>query len=200
MNYLAHLHLAENSAASRVGNLLGDFVPGRPESLRDRFPAAVLDGIVRHRAIDRFTDVHPITLRLKECIAPPRRRFAGVITDILFDHFLTRQWDDFSDQPFAGFIDACNAALREHRAILPAELADTLEQRITDRWLEHYGSDEGLDDVFHRVARRRPAFAPVADAVQDLQQHRDRFEAGFHEFYPELRDWVRALGPESAAI
>lgn len=200
MNYLAHLLLAENNAASRVGNLLGDFVPGRPESLRGRFPAAVLDGIVRHRAIDRFTDVHPVNLRLKECIARPRRRFAGVITDIVHDHFLTRHWDAFSATPFPEFIAACNAALLEHRPVLPAELGDSLEQRIADRWLEHYGTDEGLEEVFRRVARRRPAFAPVKDAVDDLRQHRDTLEAGFREFFPDLKSWVRKLGPEDSAI
>ena len=31
----------------------------------------------KHRAIDRFTDSHRITLDLKACIAPGRRRFAG---------------------------------------------------------------------------------------------------------------------------
>jgi acyl carrier protein phosphodiesterase len=200
LNYLAHLLLAENHAASRVGNLLGDFVTGRPESLRGRFPEAVLQGIVRHRAIDRFADSHRVTDRLKACVAPGRRRFAGVIIDIVHDHFLTRRWDEFSRQPFPEFVDACNAALLAHREILPAELADSLEQRIADNWLGHYGSDEGLDDVFHRVALRRPGFAPIRDAVEDLQQHRDAFEAGFLDFFPELQTWVRSLGPEADAI
>ncbi len=200
MNYLSHLFLAENHAASRVGNLLGDFVTGRPESLRGRFPDAVLYGIVRHRAIDRFTDSHRVTDRLKACVAPTRRRFAGVIIDIVHDHFLTRRWDEFSPQPFPEFIGACNAALLAHHSLLPADLGEGLEERIANNWLGHYGSDEGLDDVFHRVALRRPGFAPIRDAVEDLQQYRDAFEAGFHDFFPELQAWVHSLGPEADAI
>lgn len=200
LNYLAHLHLAENTAASRVGNLLGDFVPGRPESLRDRFPPAVIDGIVRHRAIDRFTDVHPVTLRLKAYLSPKRRRFAGAITDIIQDYFLTRRWDEFSSQPFADFIEACHTALREHLEYLPAELGDTLEERINERWLEHYGSDDGLDMVFQRVARRSPSFAPIHSAIEDFRQHRETYAAGFQEFYPDLQKWVLDLGPEAQAI
>ena len=200
LNYLAHLLLAENHAASRVGNLLGDFVPGRPESLRETFPDAVLHGIVRHRAIDRFTDSHRITLDLKACIAPGRRRVAGAITDIIHDHFLTRHWAEHSDVPLAGFTAACNAALREHAAILPPELRDTLEERIADDWLGRYGTEEGLDHVFQRVSRRHPGFAPIHDAIEDLTTHREAFEKAFHQFFPDLRQWVRTLGPEADAV
>ena len=200
MNYLAHLLLAENHAASRVGNMLGDFVPGRPESLRGRFPDAVLHGIIRHRAIDRFADSHRVTSQLKAAIAPARRRFAGVIIDIVHDHFLTRLWPDYSAIPFREFIGQCNAALRAHAAILPPDLGDSLEERIADDWLGHYGSDEGMADVFQRVARRNPAFAPIRDAVEDLQARREVFAAGFLEFFPELQDWVRRLGPEADAL
>jgi len=200
LNYLSHFLLAEDHAASRVGNLLGDFVTGRPESLRGRFPDAVLAGIVRHRAIDRFTDCHRMTARLREFIPPGRRRFAGAITDIIHDHFLTRFWNDYSPVPFAAFIDTCNESLREHRAILPPELGETLEGRIADNWLGHYGTEEGLDDVFHRVALRHPGFAPISEAVKDLRANRAAFENGFREFFPELQAWVRSLGPEAGAL
>ena len=197
MNYLAHLFLAENNAASRTGNLLGDFVTGRPESLRGHFPPAVLSGIVRHRAIDRFTDSHRTTARMKEYVAPARRRFAGVIADLIHDHFLTRHWTDYHSEPLPEFVAACTEALREHRPILPPELGDTLEERIADRWLEQYGSDDGMDGVFHRVALRSHHFTPMRDAIEDLRNHRDQFEAGFREFFPDLIAWVKASGPES---
>jgi acyl carrier protein phosphodiesterase len=198
LNYLAHLLLAEDHALSRVGNLLGDFVTGRPESLL--LPLPVVQGIVRHRAIDRIADDHPVTARLKGLVAPERRRFAGVIVDLIHDHFLTRHWDQFSAVPFRDFIDTCNAALRDHRDILPAELAATLDERITDDWLGHYGTDHGLDGVFHRVALRRATFAPIRGAIDDLSRHREAFEAGFREFFPALRAWIETLGPEANVV
>ena len=198
LNYLAHLLLAEDSAASRVGNLLGDFVPGRPETLP--LPVPVVQGIVRHRAIDRFADEHPETAQLKALVAPERRRFAGVIVDLIHDHFLTRHWDNYSDVALREFIDACNTALREHLDILPGELADTLEERIADDWLGQYGTDAGLDGVFHRVALRHPRFAPMRGAIDDLRHHRQAFEHGFLAFFPDLLAWVRKLGPETNVV
>ena len=200
LNYLAHLFLAENNAASRVGNLLGDFVTGRPESLRGQFPDPILRGIVRHRAIDRFTDSHRVTARMKQYVAAPRRRFSGVIADLIHDHFLTRHWTDYHGEALSEFVATCNAALREYRPILPPELGESLEDRIEDRWLEHYGTDDGLDGVFHRIALRNPLFTPIRDAIEDLQQHRSEFEAGFREFFPDLQAWVKACGPESSIL
>jgi acyl carrier protein phosphodiesterase len=198
LNYLAHLLLAEDNSLSRVGNLLGDFVPGRPEALK--LPLRVVQGIVRHRAIDRFADEHPVTARLKILVAPERRRFAGVIVDLVHDHFLTRHWEDYSQHPLREFIDTCNQALRDHFELLPPALADTLEERITDDWLGHYGTDEGLDGVFYRVSLRHPGFAPLCGSLDDLRRHRGEFEAGFREFFPALQAWVRALGPETKVV
>ncbi|MCW1921104.1 ACP phosphodiesterase [Luteolibacter arcticus] len=198
MNYLAHFLLAEDDPASRVGNLLGDFVTGRPESLA--LPLRVVQGIVRHRAIDRFADEHPVTARLKVLVPPERRRFAGVIVDLVHDHFLTRHWDECSPVPFREFIDTCNDSLSSHLAILPADLADTLEERIADDWLGHYGTDDGLDGVFHRVSHRHPRFVPIREAIKDLRRHRGEFENGFREFFPALQRWVRELGPESKVV
>jgi acyl carrier protein phosphodiesterase len=200
LNYLAHLFLAENTSASRVGNLLGDFVTGRPESLRELFPDAVLRGIVRHRAIDRFTDSHRITARMKEYVAPSRRRFSGVIADLIHDHFLTRHWLEYRSEPLRDFVAACNAALQAHRDILPPELGATLDERIADHWLEQYGTDEGLDGVFQRIAARNRLFAPIRDGIEDLKNHRQEFEAGFRGFFPDLVAWVKASGPESAIL
>ncbi|MEK7952110.1 acyl carrier protein phosphodiesterase [Luteolibacter soli] len=200
MNYLAHLLLAEDDPLSRIGNLLGDFVAGRPEALTQKLPLRVVQGIVRHRSIDRFADEHPVTARLKALVAPERRRFAGVIVDLVHDHFLTRHWDRHSPWPLREFIDTCNTALRDHFELLPPFLADTLEERITDDWLGHYGTDEGLDGVFYRVSLRNPAFLPIRTAIEDLRLHRSEFEAGFHEFFPSLEAWVRSLGPETNVV
>ena len=183
---------------SRVGNLLGDFVAGRPETLE--LPLRVVQGIVRHRAIDRFADDHPVTARLKALVPPERRRFAGVIVDLVHDHFLTRRWQDHGPRPLRAFIDDCNEALRDHFELLPPVLADTLEERIADDWLGHYGTDNGLDGVFYRVSLRHRGFLPIRGAIEDLRQHRAEFETGFHEFFPALQAWVRDQGPESKVV
>ena len=198
MNYLAHLLLAEDEPVSRVGNLLGDFVSGRPETLQ--LPPRLVQGIIRHRAIDRFADDHLVTARLMALVAPERRRFAGVIVDVTHDHFLTMRWHDYSPIPLQTFINDCNQALRDHAKLLPPALADTLEDRIADNWLGRYGTEGGLDAAFQRISRRHHRFLPIGEAIEDVRRYRAEFEAGFIEFFPELQAWVRDLGPEAKVV
>jgi acyl carrier protein phosphodiesterase len=66
MNYLAHLFLAEDTAESLIGNLLGDFVKGSLESHKERYSEDILKGIETHRKADSFTDTHCIFRRSKQ--------------------------------------------------------------------------------------------------------------------------------------
>ena len=83
---------------------------------------------------------------------------------------------------------------------VPSRILTEAEARSVKRVLAgglYTSSDEGLDSVFHRIALRHPGFAPIREAVADLKQHRNAFESGFREFFPDLQEWVRALGPEA---
>ncbi len=74
MNFLGHLYLAGNEPLVIVGNFMADAVKGRDLS---RFPAAVEQGIRRHRAIDAFTDEHPLQLAGRRTRRLPTRRYAA---------------------------------------------------------------------------------------------------------------------------
>ena len=198
MNYLAHLFLAENTPASRIGNLLGDFVTGRPESIE--LPPDVVAGIVRHRAVDRFTDDFPAIIQARNCFIGPRRRFANPLVDICLDHFLARRWAEFHPLPLPSFLDTAYREQREHRAWLPPALAESIDERIADNWLGHYGTEEGLQQTFDRVAARRPAFKAISRSMDDFRAHREPLADAFDAFFPALIEWNTSLGPERLAV
>ena len=87
MNYLAHIFLAGDSEESLLGNIMGDFVKG---SIGDGFHPGIEEGIRTHRKVDVFTDSHEIFKASKKLMSPERRRFAGVIIDLGFDHLLAK--------------------------------------------------------------------------------------------------------------
>ena len=94
MNYLAHLYLAKDSTELMIGGILGDFVKG---TLKDQYPNEIKQGIELHRKIDTYTDSHVMTRASRRLYSPERRRFAGIIVDLCYDHFLYRHWSTFSD-------------------------------------------------------------------------------------------------------
>ena len=100
MNFLAHFHLAWPDEHLVLGGLEGDFHKG---NLPGALPAALLKGVTLHRAIDAYTDNHAQVKALRENFPSGLRRFAGILIDLGFDHFLTRHWDSYSAIPLADF-------------------------------------------------------------------------------------------------
>jgi acyl carrier protein phosphodiesterase len=184
MNYLAHLYLAEQSREGLLGSLLGDFVKGR---LDDRFPETVRRGIVLHRAIDSFTDAHPLHLASRNRIGRRRRRYAGIIVDVCYDHFLCRHWTDYSSESLAGFAARVYDILGEHRDDLPGRLRRIAPHMIADDWLGSYSDlanvGRALDGIAHRIVRSNP----LAGALTEIEANYTALDDDFQRFFPELQ-------------
>lgn len=185
MNYLAHLHLAPDDAAARVGNLLGDFL--KP-SHAGHLPQALQQGMALHRQIDSYTDSHPLVARSKQRIAAERRRYAGILVDIFYDHFLAQHWPRFSSMPLADFTSRSYAELQAHRQWLPPRLLDILPRMQAEDWLLSYAEVDGIAAVLRGFSRHRiQRDNPVADGIDDLLQHYAALEQDFLDFYPQLQ-------------
>ena len=89
MNYLVHLLLPGESTSILVGNFIGDSGHGKQFSTLD---PAMQRGILLHRAIDRFTATHPVIRRSKQRAQTVTGRYASVVIDVFYDHFLARDW------------------------------------------------------------------------------------------------------------
>lgn len=186
MNYLAHLLLADDSDASRIGNLLGDFATGTLEELAKQYPPEIVRGIRMHRAVDRFTDSHHIFKQTRNLLAPKRRRFAGIIVDIIFDHYLCCHWHDYCDQALEEFIREVYAALDAHPEWHAGRLSQVYPMMKHENWLMGYSSLEGITLTLKRVSSRSPRVTKIAGGAEDLRENYAAFETHFRDFMPEL--------------
>lgn len=186
MNYLAHLFLAEDTDASRVGNLLGDFARGNIDDLKTRFPLEVVRGIMMHRAIDRYTDSHPEFKKAKSLLAPSRRRFAGIMIDIFFDHFLCKYWQTYSNQDLSEFISEAYQAFERHPDWLEGRLAQDFPRMKNEDWLSRYEKLSGIEETLQRVSQRSKRIQNLADGASDLRKNYAEFEAHFTSFMPQI--------------
>ncbi len=188
MNYLAHLFLSKNSPGSMLGNFLGDFVKGDVEG---RFPPEVVEGIRNHRRVDLFTDRHEIVMASKQVISPSRARYAGIIVDVLYDHFLSRNWAFYSTSRLDEFVDAAYKNLSSHTAPIPPRAAFVIDKMIREDWLRSYKTMDGLDGTFKRMSQRLKKTNDLSSAVEDLQAHYTRLNLLFLEFFPQLIAYLR---------
>ena len=188
MNYLAHLYLAEDSPESLLGSVMGDFVKG---ALEDRYPPKIARGIELHRKIDAYTDSHPMTRASRELYSRTRRRFAGIIVDLCYDHFLYRHWSEFSDVIIDQFISRVYEILMTHRALLPARLEAMVPVMIHEDWLGSYRDLIGVEKALRRLSVRVTKGDRLLGAIEEVKLHYRRLEANFLIFFPDLIHFVQ---------
>ncbi len=194
MNFLAHLYLSGNNPKIKVGNFIGDFVKGK--NLNDRFDAEIAKGIALHREIDWFTDRHPIVKQSKDRLRPKYRHYSGVIVDVFHDHFLAKNWNQYSDQLLPDFAEECYATIQQHEQILPEEVNYMLPYMIKGNWLVNYARIEGIQRALSGMARRTRFESKMEESVADLQDHYEDYKKEFEAFFPELvansETWIKS--------
>jgi acyl carrier protein phosphodiesterase len=196
MNYLAHLHLGGQRPAQLLGSLYGDFVKG---PLPGRFAPELEASIQLHRSIDSFTDAHPLIKHSLARFPSERRRYAGIVLDVFFDHCLARDWALYAEQPLDAFTANFYRILTAE-ADLPDRLARIAPHMAAHDWLGSYREFEVLEEVLGGISRRLSRPEGLAGAMQELQALYQPLSADFAEFYPLLQDFAQAALAEGVAL
>src|SRR5689334_13128813 len=112
MNYLAHAYLSFNNADILVGNMISDFVKGKK---RFDFSEHIQNGIMLHRSIDTFTDEHIATKQAKEFFKPVVGLYAGAFMDVVYDHFLANDKNEFDNKSLLNFSSSVYTTLDNYK-------------------------------------------------------------------------------------
>lgn len=188
MNHLAHALLAGDDDALRLGGMLGDFVRGAPDGA---WPPDVASGIRLHRAIDVYTDAHPEVLAAKARLAPPYRRYAGILLDMWFDHCLARDFSRWSTVPLGHFSDELRALLSGHQPELPAPLQRFLAYMQAHDLPAAYAQPQVLGRALAGIGQRLQRANPLAEALPVLRAQAPALDAHFEAFFPQLQAYAR---------
>jgi acyl carrier protein phosphodiesterase len=94
MNFLAHIYLSGDNDLLKIGNFMADSVHGKRYL---DYAEDLQKGILLHRFIDTFTDAHPIYRQSRRRLYEKYGHYAGVIMDIVYDHFLAKNWNTYSE-------------------------------------------------------------------------------------------------------
>jgi len=183
MNYLAHLFLSDGTPESLIGNLLGDFVKGSIENI---YSLKIIEGIYLHRKIDSFTDSHPIFRSSKRLIALDRRRFSGIMIDVFYDHFLAKNWSNYSSIPLPDFTNYVYQVLQENQKILPEQLKNILPDMIAHDWLASYRETSTINRAINGISRRIKRKNNLFGGVEELLLNYQQLQSDFSIFFPEL--------------
>jgi acyl carrier protein phosphodiesterase len=187
MNYLAHLYLADCREDSLIGHFLGDFIKGR---LQDRYDETLRRAIVFHRRIDTFSDSHPVVSACRRRFQPPWRRFAGVIVDVCYDHFLACHWERYNREPLSIFTQRIYAQLRQGKDLLNGASEHVLERMITHDWLGSYLHLDNVGLALDRIAGRLTRGALFLGSLAEIKTNYRELQNDFHSFFPQLLNYA----------
>jgi acyl carrier protein phosphodiesterase len=188
VNFLAHAYLADGSGQSIVGSLMGDFVKG---PLDGRHGLELTRALVLHRRVDSYTDAHPVVAGSRARVSPARRRYAGILVDLFFDHFLARHWKNYSDLALEAFTAGVYEALRHNHALLPERLQFIAPRMAAMDWLTSYRDVDAIGLALDRMGERLKRGNALLGSVAELAANYDAFEADFRVFFPNVVRFAR---------
>lgn len=183
MNFLAHIYLSGDNPKIKVGNFMADSIRGK--KYQD-YPEDYKNGILLHRAIDTFTDAHPTVRKSTKKLHANYGHYSGVIVDIFYDHFLAKNWKQYSNVPLAEYVDEFYDLLQENYPILPMNIKRMMPYLISDNWLLSYAELPGIAKVLNGMNRRTQNKSKMNFAIEELKEHYEEFESEFTSFFDEL--------------
>lgn len=187
MNFLAHLSLSNNDEDLMIGNFIAD---GVRSSEWHKYPPRIVEGIQLHHKIDFYTDNHPVVEASKKRLRPRHSKYSPVVVDILYDHFLARQYEEIYQVDLTQFAEGVYRLFRLRWDELPPAIQHIIPYMERGNWLVNYGNREGLSRVFQGMSRRAAFKNQMQNAADDLFEYYEELEGHFQDFYPDLAGYV----------
>ena len=185
MNYLAHAYLSFNEPEILAGNMISDFVKGKKKF---DYSLTIQQGIALHRAIDQFTDFHPVTQEAKSYFKKDYRLYSGAFVDVVFDHFLANDKNEFSnDKELDSFCQSTYHNLQNNSSVFPEKFLQMLPYMKKQNWLFHYGSREGIEKSFGGLVRRAVYLSESVIAFSIFNNYYQELEKCYQLFFPEIK-------------
>ncbi|WP_162053910.1 acyl carrier protein phosphodiesterase [Pontibacter pamirensis] len=187
MNFLAHIYLSGEDEALLIGNFIADAVKGKQVDL---YTPGIAKGIRLHRLIDHYTDTHPVVAETKARLRPKYRKFAPVIADMYYDHFLAANFENYAPKPLSAFAQEVYALIQQHYELLPPRVQHLFPYMQQHNWLLSYAQLEGIAQALTGMSRRAKFVSGMETAGEELQEHYTLYAAEFETFFPELVQFV----------
>lgn len=183
MNFLAHIYLSGDNDLIKIGNFMADGIRGKHF---ESYPLEIQKGIILHRAIDTFTDAHPIFRQSTKRLHENYHHYAGVIVDVFYDHFLAKNWQNYSDEKLDHFVARFYQSLRDNHIILSERTKGMMPYMIEHNWLVSYQTVEGINRILTQMDHRTKNESKMRFATNELFEFYPDFENEFTNFFEEL--------------
>ncbi|MFO8234250.1 MAG: acyl carrier protein phosphodiesterase [Bacteroidales bacterium] len=187
---MAHIYLSGNNNDIKIGNFIGDYVKGKKYL---NYRTLIQKGIILHRNIDEYTDKSEVPKTIKNLLKPHYRRYSGIVADVFYDHFLTKNWGYFSSIPIESFIHNFYELLRKEFSILPEPVQNFVPRMIYHNRLLSYRETEGLYQSLKVMSKTTSLPDKTEKAMEVLMNNYKIINDNFLNFFPLLINYVKEI-------
>jgi len=183
LNFLAHIYLSFGHSEISIGNFMADSLKGNALS---GYSQDMQTGVILHRAIDDFTDRHPIYRKSCKRIFEVHGHYSRVIIDVFYDHYLAGNWSRYHPDSLSFFAANFYELLETHFNNLPPKTQQLLPYLKKQNWLVAYGSIPGIEQILKGMHRRTSFPSKMDVAALDLKKNYKDLGNDFRKFFKEL--------------
>lgn len=187
MNYLAHAYLSFNQPDILAGNLISDFVKGKKKF---NYSTGVQQGIALHRAIDEFTDNHVITKTARKFFQPHYGLYSAVFMDVVYDHFLACDKNEFNDASLMNFSQNTYQMLDLYEPVFPDQFRLLYPYMKKHNWLYTYKNTAGIQRSFEGISYRALYISEVNTAFKVFIDNYEALQKYYTLFFPSLKTFA----------
>jgi acyl carrier protein phosphodiesterase len=187
MNYLAHAYLSFNQPDILAGNMMSDFVKGKSKY---SFSVGIQQGITLHRAIDEYTDSHPATKAARKFFQEPYGLYSAVFMDIVYDHFLACDKNEFADASLLEFSKNTYKILDTYKDVFPLKFGLIYPYMKQYNWLYNYKNSAGVQRSFEGIAHRALYISESSTAFRLFEENYGELQKYYTAFFPSLKKFA----------
>lgn len=191
MNFLAHAYLSFGNEKLLTGNMMADFIRGKP---LPALPEDIRKGIYLHRAIDDYTDHHPVNHEAYDAFRETAGRFSPVFLDIAYDYFLASHTNYFPNQTLLDAFAADTYQKIENNISYTDERFQSMFFRMRDQnWLARYNKTASMERSFFSVTYRTKHITDTKPVFEAFLKHQTELKQAFDTFFPDLENHVKEM-------
>lgn len=188
MNFLAHQYLSGSDEKIKIGNFIADMVRGKEV---DQFDDRIKEGISLHREIDAFTDQHVQVKKAVQLFRDSQGKYAPVVVDITFDHFLASNWNRYHNSELNDFARDFYDLMMDNIALMPEKVQWIIPRMKEQNWLYEYQFLGGIQQAYEGMSRRASFESNMANARVGLEDNYIELGEIFEDFFSDMIKFVR---------
>lgn len=182
MNFVGHAYIARNNPTLIAGNFAGDSYKGNLDKFLT-LPPHILNGVKLHRYIDDFTDTSPLIKSVGKIFQNQGvTKVAYIAGDILLDHFITKNWSDFSAKSYEEFVAIIYDQTDRNLIYLEEDFCFMYERLKEQKWLFQYDTEEGISRILWQFSRRLGFKNDLLKCMRIYELEKNEIDALFSDF------------------